>query len=387
MARYGLPRGGKPLGVVQRDLVLVALGEGASAERAAARAGCSSRTVYRLFAEAKVKSRRIGQSALRLCFEEREQISRGLSAGESLRWIGRELQRDASTICREVNANGGRDRYRALRAHKRAISCSARPKRGKLAGAGRLRSEVEAGLIARWSPQQISARLRVDHPDDPEMRISPETIYQSLYIQSRGELRRQLAANLRRGRTARRSRGGQIGQRGRIKDMVSISQRPAEIEDRAVPGHWEGDLILGKHGRSSIATLVERQTRYVLLARLGEDRTSAHVVEALTVRIADLPAHLVRSLTWDQGKELSSHASFSIQTGVQVYFCDPHSPWQRGSNENTNGLLRQYLPKGTDLAAHSQLELDQIAAELNGRPRQTLGWMTPAEKMNELLLR
>jgi IS30 family transposase len=368
-------------------VVLRALGEGASAEQAAARAGCSSRTVQRLFVEAKVRSRRIGQSALRLRFEEREQISRGLAAGESVRCIGRRLRREPSTISREVNANGGRDRYRALRAHKRAIGCSARPKRGKLAGASRLREEVEAGLIARWSPQQISARLRVDHPDDLEMRISPETIYQSLYIQSRGELRRQLATNLRRGRTARRSRGGQIGQRGKIKDMVSISQRPAEIEDRAVPGHWEGDLIVGKQGRSFIATLVERQTRYVLLARLGSERTSEHVVDALKVRIADLPAHLVCSLTWDQGKELSAHARFSVQTGVDVFFCDPHAPWQRGSNENTNGLLRQYLPKSTDLAAHSQLELDQIAAELNGRPRQTLDWMTPAEKMNELLLR
>jgi IS30 family transposase len=380
-------RRGDPLSVFERESLLMRLRAGERPDTAAAALGCSSRTVQRIYAQSLVKSRRIGQSQLRLCFEEREQISRGLAAGASLRSIGRDLDRAASTISREVAGNGGRGRYRALRAHERAIGCSQRPKRGKLAGASRLRAEVEAGLLARWSPQQISARLRADHPDDLEMRISHETIYQSLYVQSRGELRRQLASHLRRGRTTRRPRGGELGQRGRIKDMVLISERPAEIEDRAVPGHWEGDLIVGKQGRSFIATLVERQTRYVLLARLGSERSSEHVVDALKVRIADLPAHLVRSLTWDQGKELSSHASFSIQTGVQVYFCDPHSPWQRGSNENTNGLLRQYLPKGTDLAAHSQLELDQIAAELNGRPRQTLAWMTPAEKMNELLLR
>jgi transposase, IS30 family len=277
-------------------------------------------------------------------------------------------------------------RYRALSAHRRAIACTARPKPGKLAGCPRLRGEVQAGLARCWSPQQISARLRADHPDDLEMRISHETIYQSLYVQSRGELRRELTGYLRTKRTSRRARGDELGQRGKIKDMVLISQRPAEIEDRAVPGHWEGDLIIGAHGRSSIATLVERQTRYVMLARLGSERTSEHVVEALKTRIGELPAHLVRSLTWDQGKELSAHAAFSIQTGIDIYFCDPHSPWQRGSNENTNGLLRQYLPKGTDLAAHGQLELDQIAAQLNGRPRQTLAWMTPAEKINELLL-
>jgi IS30 family transposase len=378
---------GRRLSLVERDVVLGALRAGASAEQAAERAGCSSRTVQRLFMESKVKSRRIGQSQLRLCFEEREQISRGLAAGDSARCIGRRLQRDSSTISREIAANGGKDRYRALRAHERAISATARPKPGKLAGASRLRSEVEAGLIARWSPRQISARLRVDHPDDLEMRISPETIYQSLYIQSRGELRRQLTANLRTGRTKRRPNGGEIGQRGKIKDMVLISERPAQIEDRAVPGHWEGDLIVGKNGRSFIATLVERQTRYVMLARLGSDRTTGHVTAALKDRIQQLPAHLALSLTWDQGKELSAHHAFSIQTGIDIYFCDPHSPWQRGSNENTNGLLRQYLPKSTDLAAHSQPELDHIAAELNGRPRETLGWMKPAEKMNELLMR
>ncbi len=243
---------------------------------------------------------------------------------------------------------------------------------------------VQDGLERRWSPQQISFRLKLDHPDDEGMRISHETIYRSLYVQSRGELRRQLTANLRTGRATPPLPGPDRRARW-IREMVSIAERPAEVDERRVPGHWEGDLLIGAENKSAIATLVERQTRYVLLARLGHDRTTAHVIEALKARIAELPAHLLKSLTWDQGQELAAHKQFTSDIGIQVYFCDPRSPWQRGSNENTNGLLRQYLPRKLDLATRSQAELDQIAAQLNSRPRETLQWRTLAEKMETLL--
>jgi transposase, IS30 family len=252
-----------------------------------------------------------------------------------------------------------------------------------LAGRPGLLAAVQAGLEQLWSPEQISARLRAGHPDDEEMRISHETIYRSLYVQSRGELRWQLTKKLRTGRRTRRAQG-HVEARGRISEMVPIAQRPPEADARRVPGHWEGDLLVGAGGRSAIVTLVERQTRYVLLAGL-EDQTSLHVTGVLAQRIATLPAHLARSLTWDQGREMAMHKRFTSETGIEVYFCDPHSPWQRGSNENTNGLLRQYLPKGTDLSVHTQDDLDAIAASLNGRPRKTLGWRNPAEKMLELL--
>jgi transposase, IS30 family len=361
------------------------LRDGATVAEVAGRLGCSEKTVHRLRSEWALRLRRGEHSDLRLSFPERERISRGLAAGENPSRIARALGRPTSTVTRELHRNGGPERYRALAAERRAAGRARRPKPTKLSLSPRLRDVVEAGLIERWSPQQISARLRRDHPDDPRMQISHETIYQALYIQSRGELRRQLTQNLRSRRKVRRPRGSGPARAHKIAEMVPISERPPEVADRAVPGHWEGDLLVGKAGRSFVATLVERNTRYVMLARLGSDRSSARVVEALKERVRELPSHLVRSLTWDQGTELAAHKRFRSDTDVDVYFCDPHSPWQRGSNENTNGLLRQYMPKGSDLSLFSQEDLDRIAAQLNGRPRQTLDWMKPAEKMEELL--
>jgi IS30 family transposase len=242
---------------------------------------------------------------------------------------------------------------------------------------------VERWLALRWSPQQIAARLVLDYPDDLEMRVSHETIYRSLFVQGRGALRKELTRCLRTGRAQRRTRGRAIGG-GHLTDMVLISDRPAEVADRAVPGHWEGDLIVGKNGKSAIGTLVERQTRFVMLMNLSKGRLAVHVRNALAEKVRDLPEQLRRSLTWDRGKEMGEHVRFTVATGVQVYFCDPRSPWQRATNENSNGLLRQYFPKGTDLAVYNQRQLDAIAAELNGRPRQTLGWMTPSEAFSRV---
>jgi transposase, IS30 family len=364
--------------VIERRL---AAGEGLRV--VAADLKCSVATVRRVRADLWLR-RRVTDSGFRLGFEERVRIEVGIARGETDTQIAGGLGRHRSTVGREIGRCQSRGHYRAVTAQRKADRAARRPKARKLAGNARLLAEVECGLLKRWSPQQISATLRVDHPDDREMRISHETIYLSLFVQSRGELRRQLTAQLRTGRTTRKPQG-RIETRGRIKDMVNISERPAEVEDRAVPGHWEGDLILGAYGRSAVATLVERQTRFVMLAYIGTDKTTDHVIGALRAKVTGLPEHLKRSLTWDQGHELAAHKQFTVDTGVQVYFCDPRSPWQRGSNENTNGLLRQYLPKGTDIAVHDQTELDRIAAQLNGRPRQTLGWMNPAEKMTELL--
>ncbi len=319
------------------------------------------------------------RGALRLSLEEREEISRGLAAGRSLRMIARGMRRSASTICREVNANGGRSKYRALAADRRAQRRVLRPKRAKLVRCRRLRNVVERKLGELWSPQQISGWLAERYPNDPEMQVSHETIYQSLFVQSRGALRKELHSCLRSGRAMRRAKAytkGSVGQ-GQIRDMVMISERPAEVADRAVPGHWEGDLIFGKK-MTSIGTLVERHSRYVILLKLPNGHGAAAVRQAMTKRILTLPAQLRRSITWDQGKEMAEHIQFTIETGVQIYFCDPKSPWQRGSNENTNGLLRQYLPKSADLSECTQRELDAIARSLNTRPRQTLGWMTPS---------
>jgi transposase, IS30 family len=368
---------------VRRRLVEQRLMAGERPVVVAAEVGCHVRTVQRAQADLLLR-RRVSDSGFRLSFEERVEIAIRVARGERDSEIARALGRHRSTIGREIRRARDRGCYRPWAAQRKAARLARRPRPTKLARNPRLLAAVEAGLQRRWSPQQISARLRVQYPDDAQMRISHETIYQSLYVQSRGELRRQLTAQLRTGRRRRKPQGRQDA-RGRIADMIPIAERPPEVDDRRVPGHWEGDLLLGAGGKSAIATLVERQTRYVLLAQLGRDQTPRHVIQALQQRIQDLPRHLVKSLTWDQGRELRAHKQFTNQTGIQIYFCDPHSPWQRGSNENTNGLLRQYLPKGTDLANRTQHELDQIAAELNGRPRQTLKWQTPAERMERLL--
>ena len=313
----------------------------------------------------------------RLTLSEREDIAMGLAASQSLRAIAHKLGRHPSSVGREVRrCNGDRAGYRASVAHTRSQTRAKRPKMRKLARHARLRWLVEKRLQKRFSPQQISASLK-KMSDKPELNVSAETIYQSLYVQGRGTLRQELHKALRRGRAYRRSH--KVPKTGTMKDMVIISQRPAQAQDRAVPGHWEGDLIIGKGNLSQVGTLVERRSRYVMLVHLPKDRQAHTVAEAIKKRMAHLPKDLKRTLTWDQGREMAMHRWLAKTTGLQIYFCDPHSPWQRGSNENTNGLLRQYLPKHTDLSVFSQADLNRIAKELNSRPRQTLDWMTPAQ--------
>ena len=287
----------------------------------------------------------------RLTLAEREEISLGLRRGDTLSRIAAELGRAISTVSREVAANGGKGDYRAWRAHERARQRCRRPKSRKLASP-RLAGQVTRWLNQWWSPEEIARRLRLEYPDDPMMWVSHETIYKTLFVQGRGELRRELTRCLRSGRSQRRPRS-RIETRGRIPGMVMISERPAEVEDRAIPGHWEGDLIIGKNAKSAVGTLVERSTRYVMLLHLPDGRFPVQVDAAMRREVRKLPRELVRTITWDQGKEMHRHVDFTVDTGIQIYFCDPHSPWQRGSNENTNGLLRQYMPKGTDLSVHS----------------------------------
>lgn len=320
----------------------------------------------------------------RLSIDERVEIKLGLEADLSLRAIGRRIGRDPATVCREVNGNGGRRAYAPVTAHRRAHRRARRPKTTKLASHPRLCARVVTDLEHLWSPQQIATRLRDEFGDDDSMRVSHETIYKTLYVQGRGELRRELARCLRTGRATRVARG-RLEKRGRIADMIMISERPPEVEDRAVPGHWEGDLLMGKNGRSAIGTLVERHTRFVMLFPLRKGKTAADVREQMTATIQTLPQALRRTLTWDQGREMSQHVQFKLDTGVDVYFCDPHSPWQRGSNENTNGLLRQFFPKGRGLSKVADAELQRAADLLNGRPRETLSWKTPAEKLAEVV--
>lgn len=313
-----------------------------------------------------------------LTFREREEISRGIASGKSFRAIARTLNRAISTVSQEVRRHGGRSRYRAAQADWAAWESARRPKICLLARNRHLQRIVAVKLKQDWSPQQISGWLRDEYPDNPELWVSHETIYRSLFVQARGALKKQLIGHLRSKRRIRRSRHAtDRGQgRGDIADAVSIRQRPAEVEDRAVPGHWEGDLVEGSRG-TYIATLVERRSRFVVLVKLSGKGTEA-VVDALIKAVHKLPAALRKSLTWDRGMELADHAKFTVATDVQVYFCDPYSPWQRGSNENTNGLLRQYYPKGVDLSAVSQAQLDVVARKMNTRPRETLQWKTPA---------
>jgi IS30 family transposase len=322
-----------------------------------------------------------------LTAHEREEISRGLVAGESVRGIARQLGRSASTISREIVRNGGRHTYRAAQAEHRAWRQAERPKPCLLASNEPLRRAVAHKLQANWSPQQIAGWLQQVHPDEPTMQISHETIYRSLFIQAKGVLKKELIGHLRSGRAIRRgktatSKGRSLGQ---IVDAVSIRERPAEAQDRAVPGHWEGDLICGSKN-SYIATLVERHSRFAMLVKL-DNRETVTVVNALTQLVQRLPEGLMTTLTWDQGKELAAHKRFTVATDVQVYFCDPRSPWQRGTNENTNGLLRQYFPKGIDLSVFTQDQLDAVADQLNTRPRKTLGFKTPADTLALSLLR
>jgi IS30 family transposase len=325
------------------------------------------------------------RSPRELTMSEREEISRGLAAGSSSRAMARQIGRSHSTVSREVRRNGGPKHYRAEVADRATLQRHRRPKPSKLALSPRLRAEVAARLELKWSPEQISAWLKAEFPDDPQMQISHETIYLSLYVQGRGSLRKELTKHLRTQRAVRRSKKQLPSARGQIPNRIMVSERPAEAGDRAVPGHWEGDLLLGKP-TDAIGTLVERSTRYTMLFALPAGAIRAEAVRLGLVEIIQkLPATLRRSLTWDQGTEMAEHARFTVDTGVQIYFCDPHSPWQRGTNENTNGLLRQYFPKGRSLALVTQAELDQVADSLNGRPRQTLGWRTPAQKLAELL--
>jgi IS30 family transposase len=322
----------------------------------------------------------------RLSLAEREEISRGLAAGLSLRVIAAGLDRAPSTISREVAAHGGRDRYRAAPADQQAWAGARRPQVCKLATHRRLRAMVAEKLQQeQWSPQQIAGWLKATYPEDAEMQVSHETIYRTLFIQSRGALRKELTGHLRTGRVIRRAAGTRLPDgRGGRPGILNISERPAEAVDRAVPGHWEGDLVFGKR-MSPVATLVERSTRFVMLVALPGGHKADLVAAALAAKISTLPAALTRTLTWDQGHEMAEHIRFSEATGVEVYFCDPRSPWQRGSNENTNGLLRQYLPRTLDFRTLTQADFDLIADKLNGRPRQTLGFKTPSQALAEVL--
>jgi transposase, IS30 family len=364
--------------------------EGLPTVAAAKRAGVSQGRGFRWFRQCGgVSPVELSEPSGRyLNLTEREEIACGRERGESMRAIGRRIGRAASTISREIDVNGQPGRpYRAVAAQAAAERRARRPKPRKLADP-QLHARVQKDLEDNWSPQEIAARLKLDFPDDEAMRISHETIYQSLFIQGRGELRKELTKHLRTGRAIRRPRrrvDGRADPDRRIPDKIMISERPAEAADRAVPGHWEGDLILGKANRSAIGTLVERSTRFLILLHLPGPHDVLAFQHAVVTAMGGLPEQLRRSLAWDQGLEMRHHKQISLAADLPIYFCDPHSPWQRGTNENTNGLLRQYLPKGTDLSVHTPADLAEIARSLNGRPRKTLNWLKPIEVIRPLL--
>jgi len=380
---------GHGLSEAVKDRIWELRAKGLSEAEIGRRVGFPRATVSRYVARfGGIRPRPRRRAARCLTLAEREEISRGIAGGESAREIAHTLGRSHTTIAREIDRCGGRRRYRAHAAEREAWQRARRPRSTKLELCPELGRLVVERLQDDHSPEQIAGWLRLQYPDNEAMRVSHETIYRALYVQARGTLKRELTRHLRRGRQRRfaRSQSSKRQGQGKLTEMVMISERPPEVADRAVPGHWEGDLVMGnRQSASAIATLVERSTRYCQLVALPEGPSAEAVADALKASITTLPAQLRRSLTWDQGSEMSEHRRFSVETGVEVYFCDPRSPWQRGLNENTNGLLRQYFPKGESLAGVTQERLDEVAEKLNRRPRQTLGFRTPAEKLAELI--